>query len=326
MLKKFILLICCCLPLCAAAQPMLSAKEMIAVTPLVSDGIDLPADAQASLASKLNRIVTQNGFGSFSGQFVLTANLVTTDKQVTATAPPQYVVKFEASFYVVDVIEQTIIDETSVTLSGVDRLEHKAAIQAINQINPQSPALRTFMRNVRTKIIDYYNTRIPTLLTKAQSLADRNDLEGALAILSAIPESVDQYPVIADQMTAVYERLLDRNATAAILEANGKIALRDYKGALDALSAVDPASTKIEEVFALVAQIKEAVDAKEAQEWADRMMYYEDMKAMALQSQEEGAAMENRLLAARKAGAEQAGKDTAMLEDMLDKWFVNQFE
>ncbi len=325
MLKSLILLILCYMPLYATAQPLLSAKEMIAVTPMVSNGINLPADARASLENKLNQIVTQNGFGSFSGQFVLTANLITTDKQVTATAPPQYVVKFEASFYVVDVIEQTIVDETSVTLSGVDRLEHKAVIQAVNQINPKSPALRTLMRNVRVKIIDYYNTRIPTLLTKAQSLADRNDFEGALVILSAIPESVDQYPVVADQMTAVYEKMLDRNATAAILDAKGKIALRDYKGALDALAIVDPASTKFEEVFALVDRIKEAIDAKEAQEWADRMMYYEDMKAMALQAQDNGAAMEKMQLAARQAGMEQGGNDTAVLENMLDQWFADQF-
>lgn len=309
----------------ASAQPLMSAQDMVGVTPMVSEQIDLPDLARKSLETKLTQIVTQNGFGSYSGQFVLTANFVTIDKQMTSTVPAQHVFKYEVSLYVVDVIEQTILDETSVEVTGIDRTEERAILQAVNQIKPRNPAIRTFMNNTREKIIDYYNTRIPTLLAKAQGLADRNDYEGALAILGAIPEMVDQYPMVAEQMTAVYAKMVDRNAVAAIQQAKGMIALRDFEGALEALGSVDPSSPKSEEAFALVAEIQQKIDEKEARDYADRMMFYQDMKQMAQQVHDDEVMLERmRIEGAREVGLAQAqaGDSTRRL---LEGWFSNRF-
>lgn len=95
--------------------------------------------------------------------------------------------------------------ETSFTTRGIDRLENKAIIRAINQIASRSPQVKTFMEKSRSKIIDYYTTRVPALLQKAQSLADREQYNEAIALLSAVPESIDEYPLVAEQMSAIYK-------------------------------------------------------------------------------------------------------------------------
>ena len=169
------------------AQQPVAAQEMIGITPIVSDAIDLPADARSALNLKLRQMATQNGFGSTSGRFALTSNVVFTDKQATTTAPPQFVVSLEVQFYVVDVMEQVIIDEMSMPAKGIDRLENKAAIRAINSISVRTPQVRRFMNGARDKIVAYYNTRVPVIVQKADSYAAMENYDMALFVLTDIP-------------------------------------------------------------------------------------------------------------------------------------------
>lgn len=326
MLRMISLFICwCSLSSALYGQQTLSSKEMVAITPVLSRSIDLPAHAQKTLGNKLSQIATQNGFGSVSGEFVLTANTLVVDKQMTATAPVRFVVELEVSLYVLNVLEGTVIDEMSVVVKGIDTQDHKAIIQAINQIKPKSSEIRRFMEECRVKLIEYYNTRIPTLLAKANSLAERFQYEEALMVLSAIPEMVDQYPTVADQMVAICTKMLDREATIAIQEAKSKIAQKDYEAALDALAAVDPASTKSKEAFDLIESIKKSIDEKEAAEMAEKLQRYEDSKEAALRAYDDKVALEKmRIEAARKVGVETA-KTQASVSEGVNKWFLGKF-
>lgn len=298
---------------------------MVAITPMISDALDLPDHAKKILGNKLSQIATQNGFGSISGEFVLTANTVVLDKQMTATAPVRFIVELEVSLYVINVIEGTILDETSVVVKGIDAQDHKAIIQAINQIKPKSPEIRRFMEESRVKLIEYYNTRIPTLLAKANSLAERYQYGEALMVLSAIPEIVDQYPAVADQMTVIYTKMLDREATEAIQLAKSKIALKEYEEALEALLLVDPASNKSKEAFDLIESIKKTIDEKERAEMAEKLQRYEDEKEAALRAYDDNIALEKmRIEAAQQVGVENAKNDSSVMSG-LNKWFLGKF-
>ncbi len=261
------------------AQQLKSAQEMVAITPVVCDAVSLPADAKAALNMKMTQMVTQNGMGARSGQFALTPNVVTLDKQATATAPAQYVVEFEVSFYLLDTEEQIILDETSFVVKGVDRLEHKAAIQAIHSINPRSPEVRRFMNGCREKVIEYYDNRIPKLITKAQAMAERRDFESALWVLASIPDVVDQYAMVEDQMTDIYLRQLNYNAQLAIREAKAKMSSGNYDSALAYLCTVDPFTDHNEEAVALVRQLGEMAGEREKEKLAEETARFEQERA-----------------------------------------------
>lgn len=89
--KLLICLTACCAPWLLTGQTQ--QEERIAITPMVCDALDLPADARAALNQKLVQMTVQNGFGATGGPFILTADVRTVDKQVTATAPAQYIVE-----------------------------------------------------------------------------------------------------------------------------------------------------------------------------------------------------------------------------------------
>lgn len=323
-MKKLFLFISAllCVAYAAKAQQTLSSKEMIGITPMVSNYVELPADAQKSLGIKLSQMATQNGFGSNSADFILTANVVMLDKQATATAPVKFITELEVSVYVLNVVEQIAIDEMSFVVKGIGDFENKAVIQAINQIKPKSTAARTFMDGVRTKIVQYYNTRIPALMAKAQSLADRAEYDEALWVLSSIPESVDQYQMVAEQMTAIYIQMLNRDAKMALQDAKGFIAIRDYGSALNALMWVDPSSSHYNDALALIAQIKAAVDENERRELEEKLRAYEDSREDAQRSHDLAT---QAIDAAKTVGAEKAKTETSVMKKLND-WFLGKFK
>ncbi len=169
------------------AQNTLSSKSMVAITPVVCSSLELDDNSKQMLNMKLLQVVTSNGFGSASCRYALIPNIVIINKQVAPTVPVMYSIEFELSLYVVDMVEDIVMNETSVILKGMDRVEGRAYASALNQIAPRSPQMQVFMDKSRTSILDYYATRTMTLLKKAESLAERELYDEAMAKL---PEGV----------------------------------------------------------------------------------------------------------------------------------------
>ena len=290
--------------------------QRIAIIPTVCDDLKLPEEAKKALSQKLLQMTTQNGFGATSGSFVLTANVHTIDKVVSGTVPPQFIIDLEVSVYVVNLNENIIAAETSFEVRGMDSTEGRALAKAINRINAKSPAVREFMASAREKIIDYYSGRIPAIIAKAQSLSDRGEYEEAISILAAVPESLEEYPMVAEKMTATYTQMVDKFATVALQDAKSKIALKDYAGALDALMAVDPSSTRFKEADAMVETIKRTIEEKER-------AAMQAQKELAQKMHDDEVMLQKMQIEASKKSAEQqmqsesAGKK---LQNTLSKW------
>lgn len=316
MIRK--LIVTCVLAMCtvfgAGAQYTLSQQEMIAITPMLSSHLDIPKDASKSLEVKLMQMVTQNGFGSTSGDFVLSANVVTLNKEATATAPVQYVVELEVSFFVVNVTERVIIDEMSFTVTGVDRSENKAVIQAINQIKPKSTNVRLFMNNVRDQLVVYYNTRIPVLVKKAQSLSEMGQYEDALVILSAVPESCEEYALVGDLMVQLYRKMVEGNSAQAIQKARAAIAKGDYETAADYLGKVDPASEHVSEAVKLLGEIEGKLTKRNAEELETALQVY--CKESELQMA---------VISASRDIAVERSKSSNSAENAFNEWFYNTY-
>jgi len=327
-MKKFLyclfLIAYCSLQL--SAQQTLSSKEMIGITPALPINMELPEPVKKILEHKLVQIATQNGFGSVSGEIALTADVITTDKQMTGTVPAQHILNIEVSFYILNLAEGVVIDETAVNLRGIDKSEKRAFIQAINRINPRSPAIRNFMNQSRKKIIDYYTTRTPALLVKAQSLAERGEYDEALSVLSAIPEGIDEYPAVADQMIAFYTKRMEKNAAAALQQAKAKIAIHDYEGALNDLAQIDPGTSSFTAATQLIESIKKSINEEEKAALEQEMKELEAERIAQQKAKEDAVELEKlRIDAARKIGeayTEAQAKES--ITSQIAKWFADK--
>ena len=299
------------------AQQMLDSEVMIGVTPALPAKMDIPEQAQKVLLQKLRQVSTQNGFGSFSGDFVLTANPLLTNKSVAEIIPPQTLIELEISIYLLNIQEQIIVDEIAISGKGLNSNETRAFIQAIQVVNPRSPAVRTFMKGCREKITAYYTTRVPALLAKAQSLAEREQYQEALAVLSSVPESVDEYSAVAEQMVAIYLKEIDKKASGILQGVKAALATKDYEKALELLLQIDPSSTYFKEASTLIDSVKANIDAQEKTELEERQRALDDR--MKLEKM--------RLEAAQKMGASYAQEtENTAIEEKLTDWFLGKFK
>lgn len=255
--------------LCAAVGGWLPVfaqqNENISITPYVSPDLGLPGTSGQILEQKISRMAEANGFGSLSGEFLLTASAQVVSKEVTPTVPPRELVKVDVTLYVVAVHERIVVAEETLTVAHVGDAASEAAIfaGAFSKINPRSPQVRRFMMSAREKIVDYYAQRIPTILAQAQAYSDMARYDEALALLASVPACLPEYPIVAEKMVAANRQMLDKFASMALQEANGKMALRDYEGALDALLYVDPLSSRYPEAEAMINKIDRTLTAQE---------------------------------------------------------------
>ena len=114
----------------------------IVLAAYVPQQVDKMSDAaRTMLTNKLSQIVAANGFGgsTMNERFIITANLVTLTKDLTATAPPMTALGLEVTFYIGDGIEGTKFASKSVQVKGVGTNETKAYIEAIKQIKTNDP-------------------------------------------------------------------------------------------------------------------------------------------------------------------------------------------
>lgn len=313
MKKTFLILtsLLCSLPI--FAQQTLDSKQMVGITPMMYDQVKLPPDAKSAMTLKLRQLATQNGFGSMSQDFVITADVVTVDKQRTTTAPVQFIVELQVSIYVVNALEKVIINETSMGVKGIGAYDSKAIINAINQINAKTPEMRSFMNQSRTKIVDYYVTMTPSIMKKASSLAESGRYDEALRALSSVPTCIDQYPAVADMLKDVYLKKLDSQAQSAINKANAEIALGNYSKAIEAMVAIDPLSPQSSQVSGMISKIESKLSAAQKAAADLKLKEYEVKKAQLSASKSEADLSKSIVESAAKVAQAKANTATAAM-------------
>ncbi len=312
-----------------SAQNTLSAKEMVAISPVVCDALEIDSYAKKTLNMKLLQIVTSNGFSSTSVRYALVPNIVMINKQVTTTMPAMFSIEFELSLYVVDMVEGIVIAETSQVLKGLDRVENRAIISALNRIIPRSPQMQTFMDKSRTLILDYYTTRTMTLLKKAESLAEREQYDEAMEVLTPIPESVDEYDLVCETLVAIYKKKLDKEAKIILQDVEILMSSEKYDEAIDELSKIDPSSNYWDQANATISKIIATMEAKKqaALEAEKARLEAQIAQAKELTAQKELAAKEHEMNMIEKAREEEANKSALdKFAEKVNSWFVNMFK
>ena len=200
------LALCLCAGLSAAAQSNHISPGKVGFTPMfVKTYAFLPQAAVDVREQKLMQVAMRNGVASYSGRYVLTAKVAEEDTQTTATAPVQYVKKLSVQFVAYDMETKAVVGELTVPVTGVDKTPERATMAALRRIQPKNAKTTVFIQNASKAIVDAFNQDLENTLKTAQSLAGRAQYDEALALLAAIPQSVDRYDYVlttADKICA----------------------------------------------------------------------------------------------------------------------------
>lgn len=263
-MKKIILL----LSMAFACQFFLSAQSdcvipLMVYVPEQAEGI--PASSQAALESKLRQMITQNGMegGSRFSNFCLVANTTENSKEILSGLRPTVALTIDLELYVGNNYTGEKFSSTYITLNGVGRNEAKAYSTAFASAGSNNAQIQQFLKEAKRKVTTYYETQVPTIISRAKSYAMRNEFEEALCLLSSVPTCCSKYEDVEKCMLEVFQSYINYDCAVKVNKARAIWnATQDREGAALAgayLSAIDPSSSCWTEVLDLSEKIRDRI-------------------------------------------------------------------
>lgn len=260
--KNILTLAMLCMTLLTKAQGDCIIPMMVIVPQQVDS---LAPMAQNKLESKMRQMVTMNGMegGASFSNFCIVANIVEGSKEVTSGLRPLVTVTSDLELYVGNNYTGEKFASTTIALNGAGRNESKAYTSAFGGINISNPQIRNFLKDAKQKVVQYYETQVPKIISQACGFAIRREYEEALCLLTSVPVCCSRYSDVEKCMLDIYQQYVDYdcavkvNKARAIWNAN-----QNKEGAVLAgayLASVDPASSCWDDVLALAETIRERI-------------------------------------------------------------------
>ncbi|MBI5540093.1 MAG: hypothetical protein HY951_08545 [Bacteroidia bacterium] len=253
----------------------MSDKGRLALAVWVPDQIEnMPVIAKKNLENKLMQIVTANGMGgdAMNSRFIITANVMVTTKDITATAPPMQAYTLDVTLYIGDGFEGKSFSSYTTTCKGVGENETKAYNAALKAIKTSDPNYQSFIEKGKTKIIEYYNAQCDIIIKEAKTLAGQNKFDEAIWKLTAVPDVCTEcWNKCMAVVPAIFQQKIDFECKTKLLEANNLWnAGQSWDAAQSAgaiLATIDPKSACFNESKALSDKIAKRIKEVDKREW-----------------------------------------------------------
>ena len=249
--------------------------ESIALSIWIPDNIErLTPAAKQNLHNKLAQIATKNGISATSSgsRFVLTANVIVTDKYITSDIPAKYVYTMDVTLYIGDGFEGKSFASYSTTVKGVGSSETKAFNNALQAIRVNNAEYQPFIAQGKQRIVDYFNNKCDLVIKEAQTLVAVQQYKKALWVLSSIPnECTECWSRALDVEKDLFFKKIDEQCKHLLLAANNIWnAGQDYDAALQAsyiLSGINPTAECFDDAIVLSEKIAVRMNELDRREW-----------------------------------------------------------
>lgn len=274
-MKHFLLILILSFSSVICAQD-LGKVNLCVVMPERVDNID--AQQLSKLQTKIEAICARNevGVGYVSDGFVIYPVIEIGNFDVVEGGMQTIYTTNLSITLIVKQLNGVGINSVVKTYKGNGYSKEKAVSSAISGISIQDGSYKQFIGKSRELIINYYETHCDDIIKQAKSLAVANKYEKAIAMLSAIPESIPSYPKVQKESKDVYLAYINNNCDKNIQKAKTLVAMRDFKKAANILSSINPKSLCYPEVESLLNEIKTSLDEKQKHEMDIQMQKYKD--------------------------------------------------
>lgn len=222
-------------------------------------------ETASTLETQLQRLVTQSKLdvGWNNANFAITAKFDQLDRYIVGSAPTQIANVFGVTIYLVDVYNQKMFGSTYVEVRGVGTNDTKASMNAVRQLNAGNGKINTFLSGAKKKIINYYDSQLPSILKDAKTKAAMKNYEEALAMLAVIPTCCNGYDTAMKEALRIYVLYRDTyfleqlNKARALWAANPT-----QEGSIPVvaiLAGIDPDAKCYKEAMSLLSQVAKVV-------------------------------------------------------------------
>lgn len=174
-----------------SAQPMRDADKL-AVGAIYPEASNLSAQAGNLLQNNLIQALTLNGLSAIDSRFMVLPRIAIVEQTVTETAPPKFVTEIQVSLFMVDLLSQTVMNQTMIETKGIGNSEDHAMMAAIRNISSRNSRLKTFITNGKDRIMEYFDANADQILLRTRAHIARGDYDSALKEINFVPKECSE--------------------------------------------------------------------------------------------------------------------------------------
>lgn len=250
------------------------------------------------LRDRLNKIITRNGLAASEGFFALVPSIAITDDGIVDTGMAKMrVVSADFTLSVVNVVDGTVFDSQTIALKGNGNGDEACLRALVNKINVSDARFAKLLQDSRKSIDDFYARHMPSLMKRIETLIVAENYNEALAVLTLIPDSVDQYAEVCDKKIEVYNRILEIETRRIVAEADNFVRQGRIDDALEACRKANILSPNYSEVVdflrrldaeaaaAEAAMLEQQQRAADAEKSRDKMSQSAEVKAESIKAE-----------------------------------------
>ena len=198
-----------------------------------------------SLDARLNTALKSAGIHSEGEEgLYLVGELIPTSEETVDTGMRKIKIKnFELSLRLEQPQLNLQFGQTIIPLKGSGYDSTKAAMDAIQHLNPSASGLQGFISDAVQKAHEYYATHIDAIIDKANMLSKSGQYDEAIALLWACPNSNSIHHQVYQALEKIYSAKQNYECSMIMKKAESAYALKRYdemKYLLDSIDSDSP--------------------------------------------------------------------------------------
>lgn len=222
------------------------------------------------IETKILALLNQSGISSRgvdNGVVMYPVISIFNEQSINPGMQTMIVIDGELSLFIKQADDKMVFSSITKKIKGSGRTREQAINNLIMLIPNKGDEYGDFIKNAKTKIIDYYNKRCDMLMSKAEQLSKANQHEQAISMLFNIPSETNCFNKAREKSLEIYRNYQNYTCAKLVSEGKAKLSGNQYEAGFAILSKVDPSSNCSKEVDALYKQHGDEVDANVKRYW-----------------------------------------------------------
>ncbi|NCT10355.1 MAG: hypothetical protein GW772_09805 [Flavobacteriia bacterium] len=224
-------------------------------------------DNFAKIKSKIKQIISKNDVAAtdYYADFLIYPTIEIYDEEnLDAGLQPITIISGDFTLFVKQFSTNNQFGSITVKFKGSGKDKSEAIRNGILKINSNNENFQTFLKNVKSKIIGYYQNNCSLIITEADKLNASNLYEKAIIQLISIPAGVTKCDSeINRKLVQYYKNYSNTVCEKSMIIANGYYSEQNYSKTLEVLRTINPESKCKEASLSLMRKIESKIDANE---------------------------------------------------------------
>lgn len=236
------------------------------------------------IKSKIKQIISKNDVAAtdYYSDFLIYPSIEIYDEEtLDAGLQPITIINGDFTLFVKQASTNNQFGSITVKFKGSGNNRAKAIKNGISKINANHSNFQDFLKNVKSKVVTYYQNNCGLYISEADKLNASKQYEQALLKLLAIPAGVTNCNTsINARIVEYYKNYSNSICDKKIMIANGHYSEKNFSKTLEILRTINPESKCKNAALSLMKKIESKIDKEDKQALDLTMKIYNDKIAM----------------------------------------------